>query len=244
MSRLGSFVPLYQQVSDDMRKRIEAKSWRAGDRLPTETELSAMYGVSRITIRQAVDILAREGRVHKQPGIGTFLVDPLVTVGARRLTSFSEELRQLGLSPQSRVLQQRLTAGSREITARLGLRPRDEVVTVERLRLGDGQPIGLQTAWLPARLFPGLQDADLAQQSLYDYLRDTYGVVPSDADETFAATSIQGHTAELLAVSPGSCGLLVERITRAGGRPIELVSSVMRSDRYRIHIRLHRLDGS
>ncbi len=240
VSRVGNSLPLYQQVADDVRARIRSRTWPPGSRLPTEAELTTIYGASRITIRQALDILGREGLIVRQPGVGTFVLEPLVTAGPRLLSSFTEEVRQLGLVPSSRVLRQERELASVEVSARLGLPPRDPVIVLERLRLGDEQPVGLQTAWLPARLFPGLEEADLAGRSLYDHLHDTYGVVPSDAEETFVVTQARGRTATLLAVPNGSCALLVERVTYAGGQPIEFVSSLMRADRYRIQIRLKR----
>jgi GntR family transcriptional regulator len=240
VSRVGNSLPLYQQVADDVRARIRSRAWPPGSRLPTEAELTTIYGPSRITIRQALDILAREGLILRQPGVGTFVLEPLVTAGPRLLSSFTEEVRQLGLVPSSRVLRQERTPAPPEVSVRLGLPPHDPVIALERLRLGDAQPVGIQTAWLPARLFPGLEEAELAGRSLYDHLSETYGVVPSDAEETFVVTQARGRAAKLLAVPRGSCAFLVERVTYAGGAPIEFVSSLMRADRYRIQIRLKR----
>jgi GntR family transcriptional regulator len=240
VSRVGNSLPLYQQVADDVRTRIRSRVWPPGSRLPTEAELTTIYGASRITIRQALDIVARERLIVRQPGVGTFVLEPLVTAGPRLLSSFSEEVRQLGLVPTSRVLRQERRPAPSEVSDRLGLAPNDQVIVLERLRLGDEQPVGIQTAWLPARLFPGLEEADLAGGSLYDYLNEAYGVVPSDAEETFLVTQARGRAATLLSVPRGSCAFLVERVTYAAGQPIEFVSSLMRADRYRIQIRLHR----
>ncbi|MDQ2943415.1 MAG: GntR family transcriptional regulator [Candidatus Dormibacteraeota bacterium] len=237
---MGNLLPLYRQVADDIRVSIRSHAWPPGSRMPTEAELTTMYGASRITIRQALDILSREGLIVKQPGLGTFVLEPLVTVGPRRLASFTEEIRQLGHIPSSRVLRQERILPPPDVAGRLGLPAQDHVIELERVRLGDGQPIGIQTAWLPARLFPGLEDADLAGVSLYDFLSETYGVVPSEAEETFVVTRADARTAKLLAVRRGACAFRVERITYAARQPIEFVSSVMRADIYRIQIRLHR----
>jgi GntR family transcriptional regulator len=232
--------PLYRQIAADMRARIRSGSWPAGSRLDGEVELGRVYGASRITVRQALEILAREGLLSRQPGRGTFVLEPVITSGPRLLTSFTEEMRGQGHTPSSRVLRQRAVRSPDEIARRLGLRSGDPVVVLERLRLGDGRPVGIQVAWLPARLFPGLEHAELSNRSLYAYLLETYGVEPTDAEEMFSVAEVPDKNATLLGLGPGSCGIRVERITYAGNEPIEFVISVMRPDRYRVQLRLHR----
>ncbi len=107
---------------------------------------------------------------------------------------------------------------------------------IRRLRTGDGVPIGVQTAYLPAARFPGLEEQRLDDQSLYAVLRDRYGVTPSEAIETFRITHVEEADAALLEVPAGACAFTVERLTSDVHQPFELVRSLMRGDRYRVRL--------
>lgn len=235
----SSPIPLYHQVASDLRRRVERGEWAAGARIPTETELCAHYEASRITIRRALGDLTAQGLLVRAAGRGTFVRDPTLTAGPRGLTSFTTEMAGLGLRAGAKVLELQRVPAPDEVAERLGLAVGEEVVALTRLRTGDGKPIGLQTAHLPARLFPGLEGADLGDGSLYGYLGEHYGVRPAEAEETFEVGPIRRQAAELLEVRPGVCGFQVQRLTYdADGRAFEYVRSVMRGDRYRIRIGL------
>jgi GntR family transcriptional regulator len=234
----ASKLPLYHQIELDVRQQIESGEWKPGDQIPTEVELGTIYGTSRVTIRQAISNLVAAGRLVREPGRGTFVCEPAVTAGPRGLTSFTEEMRGLGFRATSQLLDLRLEPAGDEIAPLLKIDPDDAVVTVRRLRLGDGRPIGLQTAHLPALRFPELERASLAEGSLYAYLESHFAVVPAEAEETFFAAPIIGDNARLLQVSDGACGLRVERLTFEEHGPFEYVTSIMRGDRYRVRLGL------
>jgi GntR family transcriptional regulator len=234
----GSPVPLYHQVESDVRQRIEAEQWEPGAQIPTETELCSLYGASRMTIRQAIGNLVADGLLIRERGRGTFVREPRLTSGPRGLTSFTEETAQLGLKAGSRVLRVAVEPCPEPVARRLGLDEGNEVVVIARVRLGDGSPIGIQTAHLPAARFPGLEQLDLADRSLYATLVERYGVVLVEAEETFEVGPIRGEHARLLGVRPGTCGFRVERLTFDLHGAFELVVSVMRGDRYSVRIGL------
>ncbi len=234
-------IPLYYQVETDIRSRIERGDWKPGQQIPTEAQLCDLYGASRITIRQAVSNLANEGLLVREAGRGTFVSEPWVTAGTRGLTSFTEEMRGLGLQAGARVLDLRIEIPSPETVQRLQLEPDSPIVVVKRLRLGNSKPIGIQTAFLPAARYPGLEQAPLADTSLYGYLQEHYGVIPTEAEETFWVAPVTGEDARLLNVRSGTCGFLVERLTFDSEGPFEFVTSVMRGDRYRIHLGLRAM---
>jgi GntR family transcriptional regulator len=177
----------------------------------------------------------------REPGRGTFVREPAVTAGARGLTSFTEEMRGLGLRAGGRVLDIGIEPCSAEAAAQLQLVPGTPVVTIKRLRLGNDAPVGLQTARLPAARVPGLEHADLQDRSLYEYLRERYGIHPTEAEETFWVGPAGRSDARLLNVSATSCCFRVTRVTHDENGPIEFVTSVMRGDRYRIHLGLRPL---
>ncbi|HEX6509765.1 MAG TPA: GntR family transcriptional regulator [Chloroflexota bacterium] len=231
-------IPLYHQVETDMRSRIERGGWTAGQQIPTEAQLCEQYGASRITIRQAITNLVREGLLVREPGRGTFVRQPAVTAGARGLTSFTQEMLGLGLRASARILDIQVESPSVEIADKLRLQAGEQVIAIRRLRLGNETPIGIQTAYLPAGRFPGLEDVELETRSLYEVLGEQYGVIPTEADETFWVAPTGKENAELLQVKPGACCFRVERITHDDTGPFEVVTSIMRGDRYRIHLGL------
>jgi len=234
-------APLYYQIEQDLRHRIDNAEWKAGEQIPTEAELGAIYGASRVTIRQAISNLVAEGRLVREPGRGTFVSEPAVTAGPRGLTSFTEEMRGLGFTASSRLLELGLQPAGEDVAARLKIATDDPVVVVKRLRLGDGRPIGIQTAQLVARRVPGLETASLGEGSLYGYLESHYGIIPAEAEETFYAAPIARENARLLNVGEGTSGFRVERVTFDELGPFEFVTSILRGDRYRVHLGLRPL---
>lgn len=226
--------PLYHQLETDLRERILAGEWEPGEQIPTEERLGELYGVSRITIRQAVRNLVDSGYLERGQGRGTFVREPVLVAGERGLRSFSEEMRALDLEPGARVLDARTVPARGAVAEHLGLEGGAEVHRLRRLRTGDGKPIGLQTAHLPAARFPGLAAELAGGASLYQVLRTEYGVELDHARETFSVVRISKDAAQLLGVEPGEPAFHVERIAYDATGPFEYTVSVMRGDRYRI----------
>lgn len=235
-----SQIPLYHQVANNLRERILSGAWPAGRRIPAEQELTRLYGASRITIRQALANLQQEGLISREPGRGSFVRDPTITAGPRRLTSFTEEMRAHGQVPSSRVLSLGEVPADEAVAEKLGIKSGDPVIRLERLRFGAGEPVGIQTAHLPSARFPALADVDFSQASLYEELQRRYGTVIEEAEETYIVSRIEGEAAERLDVPAGTPGLVVERVSWSGRRAVEFTRSLMRGDRYRIVVRLRR----
>jgi GntR family transcriptional regulator, N-acetylglucosamine utilization regulator len=233
----GSGAPLYLQVERNLQRRIDAAEWQPGHQIPTEGELCLTYGVSRATIRQALARLTDRGILLRERGRGTFVRDTSLTAGGRGVTSFTAELAALGLEAGARVLERGIvTAGEREVADPLQTRPEAPLLLLRRLRTGGGLPIGIQTTLLPLERFPGLDGFEFANQSLYTVLRETYGVAPVEAIETFTVVGVNAGSAALLEVAPGSHAFHVDRLTFDARGPFEYASSVMRGDRYRVRL--------
>lgn len=147
-------------------------------------------------------------------------------------------LQQVGMRAGAEVVSVELRTATDEVAGQLAIEESAPVVVVTRLRTGDGKPIGIQAAHLPAHRFPGLEDADLTDTSLYDHLGRTYGFAPTEAEETFEVGPIRKRDAGLLGVRTGSCGFYVRRRTFDNAGVAEYVSTVMRGDRYRVRIGL------
>ena len=236
----ASQIPLYHQVANDLRERIASGAWPPGRQIPGEKELTEIYGVSRITIRQALANLTHEGLISRERGRGSFVSEPTITAGPRYLTSFTQEMRARGLAPSSQVLSIGVVPADERIAETLGIAAGAPVLRLERLRLGDGEPVGIQVAHIPAALFPGLESVDFSRTSLYEELERRSGMPIEEAEETYIAGRVEGEAARNLDVPSGTPVLVVERVAWSAGRPVEFTRSVMRGDRYRVQVRLRR----
>jgi GntR family transcriptional regulator len=209
------------------------------DRLPTERDLAQEFGVSRMTVRQALERLEHERRVYRVQGAGTFVAPPAINKSIE-LTSFSDDMRRRGLQPGSRLRVAESTPAGAEIGFALGLSPSARVVHLERVRTADGVPMCVEHAYLTEALVPGLLDQPL-DGSLYDVLRDRYRISLVRAEQTIRATVLDETSARLLEVPPFSPALLVERTGYdQRDRPVERAISTYRGDRYTFQIALVR----
>lgn len=226
---------LYRQLEVYLTERILAGEWSANEMLPTEAELCEMYGVSRITVRQALARLASRGLVTRVRGKGTFIGDPRLTAGARTISSFTAEMASLGLKAGSRILDISVVTDE-TAAAHLDREVTDLFLRIQRLRTADGLPFGVQTTFLPADKLLGVGDLLTDDASLYGLLASKYGVVPHEAIETFTAAAMPKSAATLLDVRVGSPAFLVARTTYSTSGSFEFTSSTFRADRFNIRI--------
>ena len=225
------------EVRDRLRELIDERA--PGDPMPSERSLCEHLGVSRPTVRAAIDDLARDGLLVRQHGRGTFTSPHKI----------SQEVPSAAGQPVppaegdwlSEVLEFRTESAGARLSQRLHISPGDDVLHVLRRRVVDGEPMAIEEIRLPAALVPGIAADDFVAGSLYRRLRERYGVDPTDAVQTTEPTVTDAIEARLLGVPLYSPALLFERTTRdAGGRVIEFTRSVYRGDRYRItnHLKL------
>ena len=230
-------IPYYHQVYLDLRGMIDDGRWPAGHQVPPERELARTYGVSLITVRRALDELAREQRIERARGRGTFVLPSRIDRDLDEPLSFSEEMQRRGLSPQTRLIAaQPETAGER-VAAALDIEPGSPTLFVERLLLADGDPFLLEQAYLPAERFPGLLNSNLESSSLYQLLNDRYGTAVARSRETFEPVVLRSREAALLGLKPRTPALLVEGTSFSDqGTPIEFSRTYVRGDRSRYFI--------
>jgi GntR family transcriptional regulator len=245
LNRDNNPVPLYHQLKDVILRGIVTGKWKVDDRLPTESEIAEQYGVSKITVRQAFRELATLGYVRREQGRGTFVQRPHLEQGPRELTSFTEDMRRHGQTASSRVLDHGVVLAAPEIAARLHIKPQEPIFRLKRLRLADGEPMGIQTSHLPLVLVPGIDAVAFTHSSLYEVLFSHYNLRPAGAKEVHHAVLIDAEDAALLDVPPKSAGMLAERTALlSSGKPLEFVQSIMRGDRYKIVLDLTADSGS
>lgn len=234
----ASPLPLYYQLKELLRAEIERGVWRPGDLIPSERELCQTYGISRITVRQALSDLVGEGLLRRDQGRGTFVAAQKIRKTLSRLTGFTAEMHGRGRKPGSRVLRQELAPALPRVAESLEVEAGQPVVLLRRLRLADGEPVGIEAAHLR---FPGceaLLQEDLSG-SLYEVLERRHGILPTQADESLEAEPCGRREAELLGIEPRAPVLLIQRLTRDQSlRPFEYVESVYRGDSYVFQVRL------
>ena len=232
-------IPLYHQVKDLLREGIEAGHWASDQQLPNESKLAELFGVSKITIRQALQELADLGYIRREQGRGTFVSKPKFGQGPRELMSFTEEMGRHHLAASSRVLEKSVTQADLTVAEHLQLRLNAQILVLKRLRLAGGEPVGIQTAHIPVDMAPGLAGEDFENASLYELLQTRYGIQAAKGQEQYFATSADGDSAVLLGIAAGAPVFAAERITFSkSGKPFEFTKSIMRGDRYSIVLNL------
>ena len=205
-----------------------------GDSIPAERQLGHDLGVSRLTVRAALDELVREGYLVRRRGAGTFVAEPKVAKGIA-ITSFSDDMRARGLTPASRTLALHVELAGARLGRILHVSPSEQVLSVKRLRLADGEPMAIELLHTRASLVPGLTATDLEENSFYDLLADRYGISIVGGTQIVEPTVTNEEESEVLGVPLHSPALLFERVTRASsGDVVEFTNSTYRGDRYRI----------
>jgi len=224
----SSNLPLYQQLQRALRDAIDRRILDASDALPAERDLAAEFGVSRITVRKAIDGLVSEGLLTRRQGSGTF-VRGRVEKNFSLLTSFSEDMRARGLNPRSEWLKRARGTVTPEEALTLRSSPGTPVYRFNRLRFGDDAPMSVEYATIVASCLPS---PDAVKTSLYQALEQT-GNRPVRALQRVRAVLLTREQAELLRAKQGDAGLLVERLGfLQDGRAIEFSQSYYRGDTY------------
>jgi len=228
---MTSFMPRYFAIEQSLRERAAALDPHAA--LPSESQLCAEFGVSRMTARAAVQRLVQDGLVYRVPGRGTFVAASRANRTAGHVLSFSDEMRRKGRVPSSRVIERRTRRATEDEARRLGTR---DVVVVRRVRLADGKPVALERAVFPAERVRGALADDLEHESLFRSLVRA-GLVPTSGSAVLAAEAATAADARLLRVRRGA-PLLVERrlIRDQDGAPVEWTESRYVGSRYGIDV--------
>lgn len=244
IKRNSPFTLSYQlrQILEDM---ISSGKYKPGDLFPTEREMAEQFGVSRITVREAIGHLVYQGILRREQGRGTFVSQPKVYEKVNRLISYTQDMRNRGLKPSSKVLEIKLERPTWEVMNSLRLSESDRVIKLARLRLADEEPMTVQTAYLPDNLCHEIYEKQLdwKNQSLSLALRDLDFEVVA-AIQRISADVADSVESELLQIPVGSPLLVGEQVSYlADNRPIEALKSVYRGDRYDLVVNLSREMG-
>ena len=211
-------VALYYQLKESLLQKI-----------PTERELCEMYGVSRITVRKALDDLQNEDYLYRIQGKGTYVKRSSIDYRLSKFYSFNEELSRRGLKERAQMLSFSKVVPEDKVRAQLHLAEGQEVFCVKRTRYMDETPYVIEISYIPSSLCPGLCREEIETEGLYSSMR-RHGVHPDHATEQFRATGLTGAEAKLLSLSPGEPAINLRRITWAGNTLVEYCNSIVRGD--------------
>jgi GntR family transcriptional regulator len=225
-------VSKQEEARDRVLDLVE--SLAVGQAIPSERQLTQDFGVSRLTVRAAIDELVRDGYLDRRHGSGTYVTEPKIAQPLT-LTSFSDEMRRRGMLPGSRTLELTITTAGARLAHRLAVSPEARVVRVKRLRLADATPMAMEVLNVPEVLVPGLTRADFDNHSFYELLRERYDIVIASGTQTIEPTVTNEEESEVLGVPLHTPAFLFERTTVSeSGRIVEFVRSIYRGDRYRL----------
>jgi len=240
----SSAIPYYDQLAELLRREIG--DWQASGQacqLPSESELAEQHGISRATVRHALDVLERDGWIYRQKGVGSFAAARRVEQELTQLVSATEALRQRGWVLVTKLISVGQLPAPAHVAHALEIGPGGPTYELTRLREVEGTPVSLQTAYLPATLCPRLEENDLTA-SLYRLLEGRYGLRLWSGRETLRARGATAREAELMNVREGLPVMYAERITYdASGIAVEYLEATWRGDRYDFKVTLARPPG-
>ena len=233
MINKNSPVPIYHQLEEYIKQQIENGSLEEESVIPSEREYAERFQISRMTVRQAINNLVSEGYLNRQKGRGTFVTKKKVEQELQGMTSFTEDMLSRGMNPSSILLSFQILPADKKTALALRIEETDSIYKIKRIRLADGAPMALETAYIPVEIVPGLTEEN-SNLSLYQYIEENLALSISEATQEIEASTADHLDAETLEIKFGDPILLIERISYLqGGIPFELVKSTFRADRYR-----------
>jgi GntR family transcriptional regulator len=227
-------LPLYAQLCETLRADIRTHRLEPLEQLPSERELCARFRVSRMTVRQALVELSRDGLIYSRVGKGTFVSAPKIDQQLKALTGFTQEMVSRGSQSSSRILEAKLQPATSDLATILRVPPGTEVILLSRVRFADRIPLAVESVHLPHSLCPNLLKHDFSVESLYHVLEHEYGYHLTRAEQTIEAALANPRDLGLLQLVPPAAVLMMERSTFTDQNIlIEYVQSTYRGDRYK-----------
>lgn len=237
--------PAYARVYETIKREIMEGEYPIGTLIPTEPELEKRFGVSRTTVRRAMDLLARDGFIRAQQGYGTKVLDYKSRQNLNLITSVSETLRRAGHKVESRSMYIDLITPSPRLAEELDLQEGEKVARVQRLQTVDGHPLAIMKNYIPARLVPGIEEYNNGTiLSLYQFLEDQYNIVIETAHDNISARNADFTEAQMLEVPVGTALLHMKRVCFSAGRPVCSDRLSLLGDRYELEVNMVGRDRS
>ena len=229
----NSKIPLYHQLYKLLRAAIIRGEWGPGTMIPPESELCRTYQVSQITVRQALDNLVNDGLIYRQRGRGSFVAQPAIETSLTRIISFTEDMRQRGFTPGSKVIFSGLVKSDQALSQKLQIEPGEMLAQLHRLRFADGEPLSIEKASLVQRFCPDVLQNNYENSSLREALRTKFGIQLVRAKQSIRAQNATPEQAELLAIKPNAALLVIDRVSYSQDElPVEHLQIFYHAGRY------------
>jgi GntR family transcriptional regulator len=234
-------IPLYAQVEAVLAADIAEGTLVPGSQLPTENRLIERFGVSRPTVRKAVQNLITRGLVEIQRGKGTFITRPKITQDLTSLSGFVEDMQAVGRKPTARLLDKQVIAANKTVAAHLALPAGALVVRIQRVRLADGEAVSFDETYLPLEIGQKIVSNDLETEPIFALLEQKYNLPLVEAEYRLEAASAEPAVAQALGIETGSAVFVIERTSYlAGNQPVDYEKLYYRGDKIRFVTRLRR----
>ena len=231
--------PIYRRIKEDILAQINSDQLRVGYCLPSERDMCDSYKASRTTVRLAINELETEGYIFRIQGKGTFVANRKFEQPLMSITGFSDDMRRRGREPGSKVIEKDICKADKVLAGKMDVPLGSRLIHIRRLRLADGEPIALETSYLNYDICQKVLEKDLTNASLYDFLKHDLRLILRKGKQYMEATLTDEEQSKLLSVPEKSPVLAIERhISEGNGRPIEIVYSVYRGDKFRFYVEL------
>jgi len=233
-------VPMHTQIRELIRQRILNGSYKPLSQMPSEAQMMEKFSVSRITIRQALGDLQKEGLIFKVPGKGSFVAKPKAFQNLSRLQGFGEAMGPSGYETYSKVISMRQIPATDLVNRRLNLTSGSEVIEIQRLRYLNREPISVDQSYFPIEIGERLMREDLSTRDVFAILENHLGLHISHADVQIEAISADEFLARQLGIVEATPLLRIERLTYANNQPIDFEFLYYRGDAFQYRLRIDR----
>lgn len=232
---------LYSQIKEVIRERILNGTYKVHEQLPSESEMSTLFSVSRITVRQALSDLQSEGLIFKIPGKGTFVAKPKTFQELTQLEGFAEAMQRKGYEIYNKVTSHKLIPATQVVAQKLALDIGQNVTEIKRIRYLNRAPLSVEITYLPEEVGERLRKADLATRDIFLILENDYGISLGHADLQIDAMLADDHLAEQLNIEEGTALLRMERLTHTADKtPLDFEYLYFRGDAFQYRLQISR----
>ncbi|HPX32153.1 MAG TPA: GntR family transcriptional regulator [Erysipelotrichaceae bacterium] len=239
MSDIYDKVPLYYKLAENIEEQINNDIYEKGEKIPSERELCEIYGVSRMTVRLAIDELVKKGKLEKVQGKGTYVLSKSIVQNLNKVYSYSKEMNKQGKISSTKMIKRKIVKADEKLAKKLRVPIGENLLYIERLRLAENVPIMVEKTWFIYNVTPFLMDIDFTKKGLYKTLDEDYGIRFNKAIETFKATQLNSYECRLLNCPNDQYGLLIKRLSYSDDKIICCSSIVSKGDTFEFTVVLN-----
>lgn len=227
-----SEIPLYQQLVHSIKKAVDEQKLKENDKIPAENEFCKIYDLSRTTVRQALDILEKDGYIYKLRGKGSYVSTPKIYQNRSSFSKFYDDMRSLGKVPVSKIISLKIKVADAYVREKMQLEENEMLCQIKWIRYGNNEPLIYETINLNYKLVDGIEMKELTDKKLYDILSEEYGIKMTHGKELFYPCKLDINEAKNLGLKENDLGMKVERVVFQGKDVVEYTTSTVRGDRF------------